>query len=238
MADTNKPGHDNYPMLPNVEASVITEHSLVQGASPEQSRLLRLPVELRVVILRQLLLTENPIARPQTYVRQIYNKPLERPRNSRGQFQKRTIDRIVDGHHLTLAVLMVCRLLLEEGRPILYEENRLMIQVYAGRSYMRYNRYTFVYALNDELASEPRHASGLTEPGLALLSRFKHVQIELNVDYSYLGGTEMDNHRRWKVSYCGFTQIIGKLAPSLDNSCVHLATTDPTFSMQDVYRVR
>lgn len=111
-------------------------------ASQQQSRLMQLPTELRLMILRELLTIDYPIAERDQYAKPWRQAPWEpRRRRKNGRYLKTTKTTRVVGFNLTPAILRTCQELLVNGWPILYRENTLQIDFTLGN-------YTGFYLTN------------------------------------------------------------------------------------------
>ncbi|KAK4916556.1 hypothetical protein LTR66_017008 [Elasticomyces elasticus] len=122
-----------------------------------QSPLLRLPAEIRLEILRELLVSAENLGSPKTYPSpRIEALPPTPRRQRRPQKAKDKLDpkgyyhdnqtpssaakqtqskkpvpavKYVQGHHLYPSILRTCQTLLREGLPLLYGENALNIEI-------------------------------------------------------------------------------------------------------------
>jgi len=206
-----------------IEVPVIDTPPCLTIASQELSPLMQLPAEIRLMILRELLLSSKPIAERKVYIKQRFQPPSEAPlRNAKGQFLGKSTT-MSSGYRLTPAILSVCQLLLREGWPILYEENTLAIQVYSGprphngRGCLRCFGpiCIFIYALDAKCMFEEPRCPRLTTPARALITRFKKLHIDLNAQC----GTSVQRSEHYKLS----TNMVSKINPFLTDSCLQLA---------------
>lgn len=118
-------------------------------ASQSSSLLIQLPIELRLMVLRYLLISETQIGYRRHYENPILgrNKARERKRNgdSKGQFVEREPEpkRTMEGYHVTPSVIRTCQHIFAEALPILYNKNFLCIKIVANayRSPMSYYEY-------------------------------------------------------------------------------------------------
>ena len=104
-----------------------------QGYSP----LMRLPAEIRVAILHELLVSDGILVHRKPYDDPGFVPPErgQRVRNAKGRFQRaRKSPKVVQGYRLNPTILRVCQDLLREGWPILYNKNVLAIHIHAGET--------------------------------------------------------------------------------------------------------
>lgn len=93
------------------------------------SRLVQLPAELRLMILRDLLVRCGSIC-----ARELYDHPYlvhnkGRERDSKGRFVKQPRISVVSGHYLTPSIIRTCQHFFHEALPVLYRENSLQIDI-------------------------------------------------------------------------------------------------------------
>lgn len=120
---------------PTIRSNDITSSALTQVipslpcGSQSLSRLLQLPAELRLMVLRDLLVQSTPIDMRESYDHPyiVHNKGRER--DARGRFVKQTWKAIVSGYRLTPSIISTCQHLFHEALPVLYLENNLRIDI-------------------------------------------------------------------------------------------------------------
>ncbi|KAK5944496.1 hypothetical protein PMZ80_003778 [Knufia obscura] len=168
------------------EIPVIDTTPFMSASPQQQSTLMRLPAEIRLMILHELLVSTLPIAKRQQYLEQGFQPTSEkRKRNARGQFSRKTAN-YVTGQRLNPAILLTCQNLLLEGWDLLYHENTLSIALRSSNS-IDYNDHrchscTFVYALEGKCIFRGYGSPKKFVPGLeSFLSRFKRFHIDYNV---------------------------------------------------------
>jgi len=214
---------DSDTTLSDTVVPVIDTPTHLSVASQAQSPLMQLPAEIRLLILRELLLSSKPIAERQTYTKQGLRLPSGVPtRDAKGQFLKKSAI-MASGHRLTPAILVACQLLLSEGWPVLYEENTLAIQIFSGyRPRNPGDRPSFHYyrVSIDALGGIGTFERGIpwtrsVSPARALISRFKNLHISLNARYA--------TSVKEILGYEHFANAVGTIAPLLTASCVELA---------------
>lgn len=147
-------------------------------ADQSGSSLLQLPDELRLLILRELLFSEEPLLHELKYPRSARydgTKKPKRSRNSTGQF----LTAEVRGYHLYPAVLATCQTLWYEGSPIFYKENVIVVRIYhAGNSKLRIDFRPFKICILLDTA----HGDTI-EPAFLVCAR-KFAKFRLNIfDY-------------------------------------------------------
>lgn len=105
-------------------------------ASQRSSRLIQLPAELRLEVLRYLLVTDVPIDRRLEYQNPGFEptrkKVPKRARDAQGRFVVGgpTHKQLIRGYHITPSVLRACQHIFQEALPILYYENTLQVKVF------------------------------------------------------------------------------------------------------------
>lgn len=216
---------DSDTILSDTVVPVIDTPPHLSVASQAQSPLMQLPAEIRLLILRELLLSSKPLAERQTYTKQGLRLPSGAPtRDVEGQFLEKSV-MMASGHRLTPAILVACQLLLSEGWPVLYEENTLAIQLFSGsrprtedHAWYNYNRVSI-----DALGGIGTFEGGIlwtrsASPARALISRFKNLHISLNAKYA----TSVKS----LFGYEHFANAVRTIAPLLTASCVELAVID------------
>lgn len=137
MVVSNSAGHSTpdgplAPMVPNVAISYCKASKLTEVVpsracrSQRSSPFVRLPGEIKLIILRHLLVRDKPIS-----TRTDYEILVEgAKRDERGRFVKRTTQKQqVQGYNLSPAILRTCQRLFADGLPILYGDNTLEVCV-------------------------------------------------------------------------------------------------------------
>lgn len=130
----------NYPsLLPvgRLAVPIIEKPATSQAANQSPSPLMRLPAEIRVAILYELLVSDDTLAHRKPYGDPgfVPPEPGKKLRDAKGRFQRaHTVPESVQGYRLTPAILRVCQDLLREGWPILYNKNILAIHIHAGET--------------------------------------------------------------------------------------------------------
>lgn len=105
---------------------VIERPATVARAGQQQSRLMRLPAELRLPILRELLVAEQPLDRRSEY----HVASIEHRQRAGGTWYTRQEFTFTNGYRLSPQVLSTCQTLLNEGFSILYKENILVLSIH------------------------------------------------------------------------------------------------------------
>lgn len=107
-------------------------------ASQSASLLIQLPAELRLQVLRYLLVAETPIKYRQQYRNSSLGRTQKRKRDARGRFvpqdspaEGTPSKRMVRGYRISPSVIRTCQHIFAEALPILYNENTLHITIVA-----------------------------------------------------------------------------------------------------------
>lgn len=122
MAETDTPEIDLPKAVPLIETPAT-----LPVADQSSSPLMRCPPEIRLQILRELLVTGEPLDERKTYT----EKPgwNGKYKDKRGRYTRWYANSYL-GYNLTPAVLLGCQGLLQEGWPLLYQENTLVLCVH------------------------------------------------------------------------------------------------------------
>lgn len=207
------------------EVPVIDTTPRLNTATHEPSPLMQLPAGIRLMILRELLLSSQPIAERQVYVKQPFQPPSKAAsRDAKGQQLGKSAT-MTSGYRLTPAFLSTYQQLLQEGWPILYEQNTLVIQIYSGlRPHYGasclcsfFYMCMFIYALDGKSMFETKWCPRLTPRARAWITRFKNLHIDLDALYET------------SVQGCGhyalFTDMVSEIKPFLTDPCLQLAVS-------------
>lgn len=126
-----------------------------QAANQQQSSLMQLPAEIRVMILRSVLVADEPLTTKSTYPDPAFQPPRSK-RDNRGRFVAQKA-RNVQGYRLYPHVLGACQNLLREAFDLLYKQNTLVLR-YTPPSWdpSTYSPYGFVdsEALQQKLVAQ------------------------------------------------------------------------------------
>ncbi|KAK5944504.1 hypothetical protein PMZ80_003786 [Knufia obscura] len=200
------------PSIPKLPLIRTVPH--LQAAPQNQSPLFRLPAELRLMVLRELLVSNELIGERQEYVDPNWKYPANsRPRNTKGQFLK---VKTVHGHRLTPAILVTCQTMLRDGWQLFYE-NTITIQIYSGREVLQGHssgKYSCDECLVLPMWDGQCMLHNTIRPNVAptrLASRFQKFHIELNVD------PNTDHY-----DYESYRDMVQKLLPTLSGACVRV----------------
>lgn len=109
-------------------------------ANQSTSWFILLPAEIRLMVLRELLLCSEPIAERKNYTAALSRSPIERstrqplPRAAKndqrpGSKPKEPECKTYVGYKIAPAILQACQNTLYEGLPILYGENTIQVQL-------------------------------------------------------------------------------------------------------------
>lgn len=111
-------------------SSALTQVTPSLPYNPQSSsRLLQLPAELRLMVLRNVLVRHDSI-----YARESYDHPYlahnkGRERDAKGRFVKQARQATVSGYRLTPSIIRTCQRLFHEALHVLYHENNLRIDI-------------------------------------------------------------------------------------------------------------
>lgn len=90
---------------------------------------MQLPAELRLMVLRYLLVRTSPISSRDSYDHPYKVHDGQRDRTEQGRSIKLSQTSVVSGYHLTPSIICTCRQIFNEAFPILYNENTLEIDI-------------------------------------------------------------------------------------------------------------
>lgn len=170
------------------------------AASQNGSPFVRLPAELKLIILRKLLVTSKPVGKPQTY------KPDYRlPRRWMKQGKRMRKKKRVRGYQLHPQILATCQQLFNEGRHLLYTENTLVLNAYLWPYYSRPMLLKYeANSTNIELTST------MNKPFTELLDQFVHISVVFVTNFAYAQPEELG-------------RAMHLLAPRIRHKHVHFA---------------
>lgn len=185
-----------------------------------------LPTEIRLIILRELLVVEQPLAKRRTYepprakwyYTTAWNCAEEQDFVENLQFLLG--ETVVSGYGLTPAVLGVCQELLYQGWPLLYGENTLEVDMFPGDcpTTVAGTGISAMYRIGNALvcgeravdgsnvvSTGPRGGLQLHENAMKLLFKFKKLEVRLNVGHTHYIGCR----------YWPFRDLLTHIAPAL-----------------------
>lgn len=155
------------------------------------SRLIQLPAEIKLMILRLLLVHDGPLRARNWYGEKPHPKV---PKEAR-QFARRlreADEEVAVSYNLSPEILATCQTLYHEGYPLLYKNNTLGIQICEGREYnARRDRQcgcgtlnceggVFVYAIPYVCAEPDQPHYKATSTIGRLLQKFDKLHIDIN----------------------------------------------------------
>lgn len=229
VAAEKDPGSSDLPKTVTIDSA-----KSLPVADQSNSRLMQIPSEIRLMILREVLHSQMPVAQRQVYEvnkMNLRSKPVEipevlqkrtrvsLPRNAKNleaaempESKKKRAKKVL-GYRLSPHILRTCQSLLREGWPLLYGENTVVLNAYPDPSYDNYRSISFgAHFTIPAFRSDPAASNGggfwiFGDDAKRFVMKFSKVQIELHF-------------QRGIIWYDGLRRLVTELGQVVSGSTV------------------